>query len=328
MEIPKYFFSCDWGTSNFRLRLVRSETLTVVHEHTTDFGVKKLYEDYQLQKELNQIEFFSKYLKEQVAYFPIQYHEELMVLSGMASSSIGLKELAYSDMPLASDGSSLIWEYIEMPSLKLVLISGARTSHNVMRGEEVQAVGLSGLMTQEMDGLLLLPGTHSKHISFRNGQFTEFRTYMTGEMFNVISTNSILANSLIQSPFSEDKHEVILKGIEMGLRGEMTSQLFSIRVNELFGYQDEEDNYYLLSGMLIGDELSYLKGNKEHVYLSASPQLTEMYRIGLHEVLGSHDQVTVFSTEEQESAVLAGQLKVLKHIDTLNQKGTCIRLLF
>ncbi len=320
MEIPNFFFSCDWGTSNFRLRLVRTESLEIVQEHTTDRGVKAIYNDFVSQQGINQTDFFCQYLKEQVAYFPNQNQGDLMVLSGMASSSIGLKELAYSEMPLAVDGSSLTWEYLEQGELTIVLVSGAKTAENVMRGEEVEAVGLHALMPQDKGGLLLLPGTHSKHLTFRDGMYRDFKTYMTGELFSMLSAHSILSNSMRRSPFSKDRHEAFVKGLEIGKSGAMTSQLFTIRVNQLFAHQNEEDNYYLLSGMLIGDELSYLTGLGEPIYLSASQALVPMYRLALDTVLASPNQITIFSNDEQEKSLLLGHLQVLKHIDILKKE--------
>ena len=46
MKIPDCFISCDWGTSNFRLRLVETKTLNVLVEHKTDQGVKNVYQKF------------------------------------------------------------------------------------------------------------------------------------------------------------------------------------------------------------------------------------------------------------------------------------------
>ena len=36
MALPNYFISCDWGTSNFRLRVGEPSTLAITAEHKTD----------------------------------------------------------------------------------------------------------------------------------------------------------------------------------------------------------------------------------------------------------------------------------------------------
>ena len=66
---------------------------------------------------------------------------------------------------------------------------------DVMRGEEVQIFGamrLAGLA----DGLFVLPGTHSKWATVRDGKVTGFRTFMTGEVYGLFAQHSILARTL------------------------------------------------------------------------------------------------------------------------------------
>ncbi len=41
------FISVDWGTTNFRLRLVEIPTLNILEERTSPHGVKHLYQQSQ-----------------------------------------------------------------------------------------------------------------------------------------------------------------------------------------------------------------------------------------------------------------------------------------
>src|SRR6185295_9114432 len=117
------FVSGDWGTSNFRLRLV--EGTTVKAEVRTDEGTAKLAalggdraEAFRstLAKGLEQ-------LRAPVA-LPV-------VISGMASSSIGWKELPYAKLPFSLDGRDAVWEKVEG---RVYLISGLRSATDVLRG--------------------------------------------------------------------------------------------------------------------------------------------------------------------------------------------------
>lgn len=66
-----------------------------------------------------------------------------------------------------------------------------------MRGEETQLIGCIQDDDQTIsDRMFILPGTHSKHILVRNQQITAFKTYMTGEISDLLSNKSILKNSL------------------------------------------------------------------------------------------------------------------------------------
>ena len=44
--------------------------------------------------------------------------------------------------------------------------------------------------------VLILPGTHSKHIYVRQESVIDFRTVMTGELFDVLGRNSLLRASV------------------------------------------------------------------------------------------------------------------------------------
>ena len=44
--------------------------------------------------------------------------------------------------------------------------------------------------------LLILPGTQSKHIQIENQSVIDFRTFMTGELFEVLGRHSILRASV------------------------------------------------------------------------------------------------------------------------------------
>lgn len=315
MIIPHYFFSCDWGTSQFRLRLIESKSLDVLGDVQTDQGVKSIFRQYKTQTHLSQLEFFCHYLSEQLTQFSKQHQDNLVILSGMASSSIGLMELAYAEMPIVADASNLNWKYIEEGTLRLLLISGAKTKSDVMRGEEIQLIGLADdLITT--DGMVILPGTHSKHVTIKDGAFIDCKTYMTGELFNVISTHSILSNSLLASEFSSRNKQAFLKGMDIGLDGDMTRQLFSIRANQLLHSTSEDHNYYLLSGMIIGDELSVLRGYNKSIHIAASEPLLSMYTLGLKYFV-EDSQLNIFTDKRLEQATLKGQHKLLAIINKL-----------
>ncbi len=311
MSLPKYFISCDWGTSNFRLRLVKTETLTVISEHISNKGVKVLYSEFQQQKKLNQSDFFSNYLMSQVVLLPTLHQRHLIVSAGMVTANIGLHELDYAKMPFGHNGSTLNFKKMKLKNeIEILLISGVRDDKGMMRGEETQALGLIDYIENvSSEAILLLPGTHSKHLIYKNNEFTELKSYMTGELFEIISQKSILTNSIIKK--EEIINDAFVKGLKLGIKGAFTSSLFSIRASDLLGNSTKEDNYYFLSGLIIGDELSYLKDEQRTVFLASPNPLLNLYKIALEHILKSKNY-KVFDNATAEKAILIGQQKILK----------------
>ncbi|SHF59697.1 2-dehydro-3-deoxygalactonokinase [Arenibacter palladensis] len=313
MGLPEKFISCDWGTSNFRLRLVETHSLKILSEVRTDMGIKKSYHSYKQQKKLSQQAFFADYLLAQLEKLGVQEAgKDFLVASGMLSSSIGMRELDYCKFPISFTGEGLISNLIAMGhDLNLLLVSGARTNNDVMRGEEIQAIGLSDYLPKSGKGILLLPGTHSKHIQFNDGRFMDFTTYMTGELFEVIGKHSILSASVEESPWSPLYKDVFLKGVQKGVDNQQMASLFSIRANSLIHKSSNVENYYFLSGMLIGAELSHLKGRSETVYLAVTGIQNELYQLALKSFL-DETRIVCFEPQIIETALLVGQRKILE----------------
>src|SRR5680860_1728558 len=109
MDLPNHFISCDWGTSNFRLRKVDSGKLDILKIHQTDIGIKKCDEHFKDQNQLNRFQFFTNYILEELDKLDWIHDENtLFVASGMISSSIGMVEMEYAKMPVKFDGEDLI----------------------------------------------------------------------------------------------------------------------------------------------------------------------------------------------------------------------------
>lgn len=311
MKNHDYFISVDWGTSNFRLSLVETDSLKVVSERKTDGGIKKLYQLYLEQSRFGQFDFFSRYLLDQVRTLPTARQKHPIVLSGMVSANIGMYELEYAAMPFGKSGKELIKKQFVFPNGgHAILISGAKSESGMMRGEEVQALGLADQLDAYGDGLLLLPGTHSKHLTYRKGKFTHLTTMMTGELFELLSSKSILENNLTPATWNQEKENAFLNGLELGFDRKLSSSLFSIRSRHLLQNEKKEDNYFFLSGLLIGDELSYLKEETAHLFLAAPAATQALYTLAFEKLL-PHHQLVIFDDRVIANALLRGQRKIL-----------------
>lgn len=267
------FVACDWGTSNFRLRLVDGK---VLREHKTDEGAARL----------------AAAGGDRPAAFKAVLHAGLkklkapadvpVVISGMASSTIGWKELQYSKCPFAFDGRTAVWEKIE-PHVHLV--SGLRTETEILRGEETEAIGLVQRIGRDMpfEAVFVLPGTHSKHLDVNPGGIATFRTYMTGELFELLSKQSVLRHSTdAAAPFDKN---AFLEGVEESTRKPLSGALFRVRTRQVLDKKTAKANTSFLSGLLIGAELGNLRGSDVAIILAAGKALRASYTIAA-EALG------------------------------------------
>jgi 2-dehydro-3-deoxygalactonokinase len=206
-----------------------------------------------------------------------------------------------------------------------VLISGVKSSDDVMRGEETQVLGLMSLLQEERfhyeRAMLILPGTHSKHIHIERNVITNFQTFMTGEVYEILSKHSILRDSVEDKKsgiFSEDDMAAFKKGLHASANSSLLHNIFSVRTNQLFGLLDKQQNSNYLSGLLIGSELrSLLNKDEISIILCCSNHLLSFYKIGLQE-LGLIKQTTILSGEMIDRATIVGQLLILnKFVDQL-----------
>ena len=316
-KVNHQFISIDWGTTNFRLRLVDRASVSIISDYKSDRGILKTYDQYNAQNEISQTDFFADIILKAVTDISHDLACLPIVLSGMASSSIGLQELPYADFPFKEDGTSLTRE---VPSLKngltIILVSGVRSDTGMIRGEEIQAIGLAEYMIgEEESGILILPGTHSKHMTYDKGIFSDLKNYMTGELFDVLSQKSILAKSVRKSDMTDAYNKSFITGLDIGAKGDLNTHLLSVRANDVIHHTDAHENYFYLSGLLIGDELKKLNHQSETIYLSASQPLFNLYKLALEHLYPAKN-LTYFDQDISDEALIRGQLKILKQYET------------
>lgn len=311
MNLPEQFVSCDWGTSNFRIRLVDSKDLTIIQEHKTNLGVSKLYRQSLGQKELSQEDFFKNYLLRQLDILTDLPKDNILIIaSGMITSSIGMKELPYASVPQSFNGVNINCSLFSLDhKIQTLLISGIQTESDIMRGEEAQAIGIIDHISDVSEGVIIMPGTHSKHIRFSGDEIVDFSTYMSGELFEILSTTGLLSLSVKNGEWDPKFSGIFLEGVQKGINDEFMKTLFSIRGNDILKRTSKEMNFYFLSGLIIGSELSYLKKNNQKIFLGASGMLRELYLLALVSNIPSA-RFTCFRPEIMDNALLKGQKKI------------------
>lgn len=310
------FLSCDWGTSSFRLRLVSLPEFKIVADVNSNEGIAAIFNLWKTanRKEEERLPFYLSVLKEKIKELEQKIKISLknipLIISGMASSSLGMKELPYKKLPVLLNGSDFIVEKIlSTPDFShdLFIISGIRTESDVIRGEETQLVGSASSFDKEQ--IFIFPGTHSKHVFVKAGRATSFKTYMTGEFFELLSSKSILASSVEKSDVTDQSMEVFNKGV-IAAQSNLLHTSFMVRTNQLFNKFSKKENYYYLSGLLIGTELHDLKFTDEEIFLVSTEELS-FYYAKAFKLVYSGKNITLIKAEE---ATIKGQYKIYSSV--------------
>ncbi len=328
--IKNYLLCCDWGTSFFRLQLMNTDNYRCIGETHSPVGVAGVFTDWKTgweHKGVTRRRFFRQQIGQQIDLLAAKLSLNLtnipVVISGMASSSIGMDEIPYAALPFAVDGSQTsIRRYDHQPDFPhdILLISGVRNSSDVMRGEETQLIGLITLLDRSDDkiddAIFIFPGTHSKHMYIQNRQLTHFETYMTGEVFAIMANQSILNDSVdiraLSEP-SDDDINAFKKGVNQSTSSLLLNSLFMVRTNQLFDKLTKKQNAFYLSGLLIGTELNHLR-EKENwpLVLCSGRSLAFFYKLALDALQLSNRTLTM-PAELLDRAASVGQLRLFHH---------------
>lgn len=232
----------DWGSTQLRAYLYDGQGL-VLEQRKFAHGIRQLPEGG-----------FPAAFAQAVEHWP-----EVPVLAcGMVGSRNGWLEVPYLDTPTSVDRLAGALSPLHANGRTLHLVPGLRdpSRPDVMRGEETQVAGVVAQSPEvARHGCLLLPGTHSKWVTLRDGMVSGFATVMTGELFGLLSQHSILGAQL--PPAVDDDH-AFHRGVTMardsGPAGAL-SCVFSARTLMLDGVLAPSSVPDYLSGLLIGDEM-------------------------------------------------------------------------
>ena len=244
------FIFCDWGTSRWRLRLVELAQGRVPAEHATDEGIQPLAKLHPVQD--GRHEFLAAVLERGIAALGVVGQPDIpVVISGMASSTLGWQLLPYASLPAPIDGSTLRFVDFLHGGRKVRLVSGLPTASDVMRGEETELIGLFADPVRHHlweHCTVVLPRSHSKHVRLHAGQIVDFATYLTGELSGLLSQNSTLATPG-EAIFDET---VFVAGMRASRKLGLSGALFQTRARAVPRHLAAEHSRAFLSGGLIG----------------------------------------------------------------------------
>lgn len=210
------------------------------------------------------------------------------IASGMIGSAQGWIEAPYADVP--ADIETVARALAVVPDVGLRIVSGLAQrgrAPDVMRGEETQLFGaMAAVPALAGGGLVVLPGTHSKWARVARGRIEGFTTYMTGELFAVLSRHSILGRLGDVTTADDASDPAFVRGVRHArdTRSALANLVFSARSAVLVGDLPPADSFAYLSGVLIGDEVraGVATGDRPRA-LVGEPALCDRYAAALGE---------------------------------------------
>lgn len=277
-----YLLGIDWGTSN-RRAYVLDEQGKLLRQHSDGLGI------------LNVGGNFETSLQELIQQLGTQPARVLM--SGMVGSRNGWRQVPYlsTDFPLAQLPRSLTRIETGISGTTCSIVPGyqyldAHGIPDVMRGEETQIFGAFELGAT--DGWFLLPGTHSKWVRVAQGKIEEIATFMTGELYALLSQHGTLAK-LMTAP--QDAPVAFEAGLKAAAYGGFTHTAFCCRALVVTDMMPEAHASSYLSGLLIGTEIHDILKRTDRrveppVEIIGSQSLASRYRHAM-ELLGLTSRV-------------------------------------
>lgn len=258
------WIAVDWGTSNLRAWAMGA---TGVLDHATSAeGMGSLSPD---KFEGALLRLIAPWLTDQ----PLR-----VIACGMVGARQGWREAPYRAVPCLPTGA-LMAIPTQDPRLLVQIVPGLSQSKpaDVMRGEETQIAGVLAL-NPKFDGVICLPGTHSKWAHVSAGEVVSFQTFMTGEMFALLSKQSVLRHGMLDGKMDIAAFDA---GVAEGIARpeKIMARLFSLRAEGLLNGLGADGAFSKLSGLLIGAELAAAKPYwlGQNLRLVGAPNLAANY---------------------------------------------------
>lgn len=250
------FIAVDWGTTNRRAFVI--EDGVVIATERDDRGASSVARnDYSAEIEG---------LRVRLGDLPV-------LMAGMVGSTIGWQDAGYAPAPAGLEALAARIHRIDARTAIVPGLSYQNGVHaDVMRGEEVQLLGAVAAGRVPDDALLCQPGTHCKWARMERGEVVSFTTAMTGELFALLRTHSILRHQLTGDVTPGD---AFLAGVAEGARRDLAASLFAIRARAVLGGQEDATSF--ASGLLIGADAAARITPGETVHILADPALGALY---------------------------------------------------
>lgn len=293
----------DWGSTNLRAFHIKNES--VVSSISLPKGVKNIQSKQEYPELLKEIVKNSFDVNETI---PI-------LLSGMVGGQAGWVDTPYQRCPFIIDTFRDYLIYLPQDTIDnpvfhfpgLSYVNHSTNESGVMRGEEVQIIGM---LEKGRYDLIILAGTHSKWVNLsyeESPRIDSFSTFMTGELYEILSKHSLLVKGTPEDTFSQEGFKAGIE--ESDKNAPVIASLFQTRSQMLTGLLNPEHARSFLSGLLISDEiknnLEQLKTADRIAFLGPA-SVEELYKI-----VFSHNGIKNIDYLDAEETTISGYKKII-----------------
>jgi 2-dehydro-3-deoxygalactonokinase len=264
----------NWGSSNFRAYRIAADG-GLIDEYCEAAGVAALDRAG-----------MAAMMRKLAARWPADVP---VYASGMVGSTIGWVEVPYAETPAgcAELAGELTRTNIGGVDVRIVpgiaCLRAFDGAPDVLRGEEIELLGLMQL--GHVDGLVALPGTHTKWVRLERGRVVDFLTAMSGEIFDRLSSKGLLA-SIIEGAAADGA--AFREGVATGHARKLGlgALLFGARARVVRHVLGRGDAASYIRGLLIGAEIAdalaaYRDLARASVPLTGNGPLSQLYAAAL-----------------------------------------------
>lgn len=256
----------DSGTTNTRVRLWDGQSVVATaseavgarntamdgHNGQLRAALKRLIESVQLQSRL----------------LP-----QAVLAAGMITANIGLFEVPHISAPAGLSrlaAQTVRHDFPDISPLPFYFIPGIKSlpaklsgetlqEADILRGEEVEVVGLRELMSLTAPAVLMHYGSHHKAISLdASGRVLYSRTAVTGELLLAVSQNTVLKSSVVPLDQMRPDPDMLRLGLRQAQNEGLGRALFLTRVAEQIWHRTKEEATSFLLGALTSLDLPLL----------------------------------------------------------------------
>jgi len=199
-----------------------------------------------------------------------------VLASGMISSAQGLVEVPHLTGPVGLKQLAQGMQQVAMPDVvqqPLWIIPGVRNplgtvdisnfeAMDMMRGEEVEVMGLIARLRLSGPAMFILPGSHTKLVNIdEHGRITGCATTIAGELLQVITQGTLISQSLQGGFADEFVPEMVRAGALAAQKTGLARACFGVRTLANFAQIARNDLANFLLGAVLSADLQALKNS-------------------------------------------------------------------
>lgn len=317
----------DAGTTNTRIRYVEDEEIMVSYEY--GIGVKDTVVTGSLLK-------LKKILKEGIEKCLTSCNKDLekvdkIIASGMITSNLGLTEIQHLEAPIDVETISkaiVVKSFNDIVAKPIYFIPGVKNRVNneslngiehidMMRGEEVEAIGILDLYMINENVIYISPGSHTKFVFIsKDGKIEKCNTTLAGELIWALSRETLLADSIPKELITSIDKEYIEKGINVANKYGFSRACFLVRIMDLFTQATGNQlANFIASSIGYYDIKSIekdLKNEDIEILIGGKAILRDLYAIVLEFMGYPRDNISILDSNMVDKAGVIGAIRIVE----------------